>query len=271
DAERTVGVACTVGVGAPGSPNPTTGLHRNSNVVSMNGRPFQADVCAALGKAVRVSNDANCMALSEAVDGAAKGEPTVFGVIIGTGVGGGVVIHQRIVAGHQGIAGEWGHNPMPAGCDGADAMGEQTECNAACYCGRRGCIEQYLCGSALELRYRRLAGGGAGEQALGRQAALVRAGDLAALAARGDLHARATLEWYARTLACALGTIVNVLDPDTIVLAGGLSNIPELHVAVQRHLPPFVFSDACTTRVVRASHGDSSGVRGAAWLGRSGD
>lgn len=254
DAERTVGGACTVGVGAPGSPNPVTGLHRNSNLTSMNGRPFQADLRSALGRSVRVSNDANCMTLSEAVDGAASDAPNdavVFGVIIGTGVGGGVVIGKRVLDGAQGIAGEWGHNPMPTEAVVASAPPSR------CYCGRASCIELHLSGPALERRYAAVAG---------RQA---RAADLATLAVAGDAHAAGLLDGYAVALACALGTVVNVLDPHTIVLAGGLSNLPELAQRVQAALVKYAFSDSCATNVVRAAHGDASGVRGAAWLGQS--
>lgn len=253
DSERALGRECTVGIGAPGSPNPVTGLHRGSNLLAMNGRPFAADVCAALGRGARVGNDANCMTLSEAVDGAASG-PTggaVFGVILGTGVGGGVVVDGRVLEGCQGIAGEWGHNPIP----GEVLQGLPDA--PRCYCGRSACLELFLSGPALERRYR---------TAAGRE---VRAERISAEAQAGDAHATAVLDWYARALASALGTVVNLLDPHTVVLAGGVSNLPDLAERVQAALPEFVFTDTCRTRVVRAQHGDSSGVRGAAWLGRA--
>lgn len=253
DAERALGCVCTVGIGAPGSPNPATGLHRGSNLLAMNGRPFAADVCAAIGRPVRVGNDANCMTLSEAVDGAAAdpANGVVFGVILGTGVGGGVVVQRRVVEGCQGIAGEWGHNPMPG-----EALDGPTD-TPRCYCGRSACLELFLSGPALERRYR-AASGRAG-----------RADQLAEQASAGDAHAAEVLEGYTRALACALGTVVNLLDPHHVVLAGGVSNLPGLAERVQAALSAFVFSDTCRTRVVRARHGDSSGVRGAAWLGRA--
>ncbi|MFO0783331.1 MAG: ROK family protein [Phycisphaerales bacterium] len=234
DAERELGTECTVGVGAPGSPNPATGVHRNSNHTCMNGRPFAADLAAALGRPVPVSNDGNCLALSEAMNGAARGARVVFGVVLGTGVGGGVVVDGRVLDGANGVAGEWGHNAMPGVTDAARAA-------ATCYCGRLGCVEQFLSGGALQRRF----GEAAGQDA-------------------------AALAWYSAQLAHALSQVVNILDPDVIVLAGGLSNIPDLPARVQEHLPLHVFSDACNTRVVRAQHGDASGVLGAAWLGRQG-
>ncbi len=261
-ADALAGVACTVGIGAPGSPNPQSGLHRNSNLTCMNGRAFRADVAQRVERTLAVSNDANCMALSEAVDGAGEGH-VVFGVIIGTGVGGGVVIGKRVLEGAHGIAGEWGHNPMPG-------ISDAQRVTAPCYCGRHGCIEQFLSGPALMRRYHAEQAGSKVrvESPLGM--AQVRAAhQLEGAAQRGDVVASTILRDYADHLARALGTIVNVIDPDTIVLAGGLSNIHELAPRVQAALPQHAFSDECRTRVATAMHGDSSGVRGAAWLGRS--
>jgi fructokinase len=239
-----------VGIGAPGSPNPQTGLHRNSNLLCMNGRPFAADIAARLARPVRVTNDANCLALSEAIDGAAAGQgDVVFGVILGTGVGGGVVVRGDVVDGRNGIAGEWGHNPLPG-------LGDAEASAHRCYCGKLGCLEQFLAGPALERRY---------AQVSGTQRALA---DIAVRAAAGtDPHAVATLNWFVDALARSLSVVVNIIDPHAIVLGGGVSNIPGLAERVQAALPALVFSDECHTPVLRAAHGDSSGIRGAAMLG----
>ena len=239
-----------VGIGAPGSPNPQTGLHRNSNLLCMNGRPFAADVAARLARPVRVTNDANCLALSEAIDGAAAGQgDVVFGVILGTGVGGGVVVRGDVIDGRNGIAGEWGHNPLPG-------LGDAEAAAHRCYCGKLGCLEQFLSGPALERRYAR---------ASGTQRALA---DIAVRAAAGtDPHAVDTLDWFVHALARSLSVVVNIIDPHAIVLGGGVSNIPGLAERVQAALPALVFSDECRTPVLRAAHGDSSGIRGAAMLG----
>ena len=239
-----------VGIGAPGSPNPQTGLHRNSNLLCMNGRPFAADIAARLARPVRVTNDANCLALSEAIDGAAAGQgDVVFGVILGTGVGGGVVVRGDVIDGRNGIAGEWGHNPLPG-------LGDAEAAAHRCYCGKRGCLEQFLAGPALERRY---------AQASGMQCGLA---DIAAHAAAStDPHAVATLNWFVDALARSLSVVVNIIDPHAIVLGGGVSNIPGLAERVQAALPALVFSDECRTPVLRAAHGDSSGIRGAAMLG----
>ena len=239
-----------VGIGAPGSPNPQTGLHRNSNLLCMNGRPFAADIAARLARPVRVTNDANCLALSEAIDGAAAGQgDVVFGVILGTGVGGGVVVRGDVVDGRNGIAGEWGHNPLPG-------LGDAEAAAHRCYCGKLGCLEQFLSGPALERRY---------AQVSGTQRALA---DIAVRAAAGtDQHAVDTLDWFVHALARSLSVVVNIIDPHAIVLGGGVSNIPGLAERVQAALPALVFSDECRTPVLRAAHGDSSGIRGAAMLG----
>jgi fructokinase len=243
-----------VGVGAPGSPNPRTGTHRNSNLLAMNGKPFEADLRASLGgRRVRVTNDANCLALSEAIDGAAAGQgPVAFGVILGTGVGGGLVVKGDVVDGRLGIGGEWGHNRLP-GLGDADAPA------FPCYCGKLGCLEQFLSGPALERRYAQAA------------AAARPLAEIAARAAAGsDPHAVATLDWFIDALARSLSVVVNICDPHAIVLGGGVSNIPGLAERVQAALPRWTFSDTCDTPVLRAKHGDSSGIRGAALLGAIG-
>ena len=239
-----------VGIGAPGSPNPQTGLHRNSNLLCMNGRPFAADIAVHLARPVRVTNDANCLALSEAIDGAAAGQgDVVFGVILGTGVGGGVVVRGDVIDGRNGIAGEWGHNPLPG-------LGDAEAAAHRCYCGKLGCLEQFLSGPALERRY---------AQVSGTQRALA---DIAVRAAAGtDQHAVDTLDWFVHALARSLSVVVNIIDPHAIVLGGGVSNIPGLAERAQAALPALVFSDECRTPVLRAAHGDSSGIRGAAMLG----
>lgn len=229
----------TIGMGTPGSISPTTGLMRNANSVWLNDKPFGRDLEAALGRPVRQANDANCFAVSEAKDGAGAGADIVFGVILGTGVGGGVVVHGRLLGGVNGVTGEWGHNPMP-GIDIANAL--------SCWCGRQGCIETYLSGPAMAADLGELG---------------VAAIDIAS---RSDQAAVATLDRYVDRLGAALAGVVNVLDPDVIVLGGGVSNIDRLYddlpAAMRRH----VFSDDVKTRIVRNHHGDSSGVRGAAWL-----
>jgi fructokinase len=252
-ADSALGVrAAPVGIGAPGSPNPQTGLHRNSNLLCMNGKPFAADISTRLARPVRVTNDANCLALSEAIDGAAAGQgAVVFGVILGTGVGGGVVVRGDVVDGGNGIAGEWGHNPLPG-------LGDAEAAAHRCYCGKSGCLEQFLSGPALERRY---------AQASGTQRALA---EIAARAATGtDAYAVATLDWFVHALARSLSVVVNIIDPHAIVLGGGVSNIPGLAERVQAALPALVFSDECHTPVFRAKHGDSSGIRGAAMLPKS--
>jgi fructokinase len=234
DAERELGGGATVGVGTPGAASPATGLLRNSNSVCLNGKPLQQDLERLLGRAVRIANDANCFALSEAVDGAGKGAGVVFGVILGTGVGGGIVVDGNVLTGPNAIAGEWGHNPLP--------LPTQTDLPLpACYCGRRGCIETYLAGPAL-------------------------ARDAKAPSAEAAVADESAMARYEERLARALASVVNVLDPDVIVLGGGMSNVGRLYDNVPRLWKRYVFSDRVDTRLVPPSHGDSSGVRGAAWL-----
>jgi fructokinase len=242
--------AAKVGVGIPGAISPATGLIKNANSTWLIGRRLADDLSQALGRPVRLANDANCFALSEATDGAAAGAAVVFGVIIGTGTGGGLVVHGRIVAGANAIAGEWGHNPLPAPED-------DERPGPPCYCGRLGCVETFLSGPALARDY--IARGGDD----------MSAADIAQRADRGDDRALACLDRYEHRFARAIATIINVVDPDVIVLGGGLSNIARLYDRVPALWGPHVFSDRVDTRLVRAKHGDASGVRGAAWLWRA--
>lgn len=245
--ERDTGQSGTIGIATPGAISPATGLLKNSNSTILNGKPLDRDLAARLRRPIRMENDANCFALSEAVDGAAARERAVFGVILGTGVGGGVVIGRQVHVGHNRIAGEWGHNPLPW------ARPDELP-GADCYCGKRGCIETFLSGSGLSREYYARSG-------FRRTAA-----ELAADAAIGDPLARACLDVYCDRLARSLASVINVLDPDVIVLGGGLSNLDFLYSALPSLLKQYTFSADTGTPVVRAAHGDSSGVRGAAWL-----
>jgi fructokinase len=245
--EAGVEARVSVGIGTPGALSPGTGLLRNSNTTVLNGVPLRELLEAALSRPVRMANDANCFALSEAVDGAAAGAAVVFGVIIGTGVGGGVVVRQRPLTGPNAIAGEWGHNPLPR-------MADDERPGPTCYCGRLGCIETFLSGPGLARDHVRHTGQD------------VEAPTIVEAAADGDPAADATLSRYEERLARALAVVINVLDPDVIVLGGGLSRIDRLYENVPRLWTPHVFSDVIRTRLVRPVHGDSSGVRGAAWL-----
>ena len=249
DLEAELGRTARVGIGMPGAVSRATGLIKNANSTQLNGRPFVDDLAHALGREVRVENDANCFALSEATDGAGAGHRLVFGVILGTGVGGGIVDGGRLWVGPNAIAGEWGHNEMPTRTE-ADLP------DTACYCGRPRCIETYLSGPGLAADHARVA----------KDGAPLDADRIAARAHAGDPAAQATMARYCNRLASALAGVVNVVDPDVIVLGGGLSNIDALVDAVAALLPRHVFSDRCTTPIVRNRHGDSSGVRGAAWL-----
>jgi fructokinase len=253
DLEHELGTQGTVGVGIPGTISPATGLVKNSNSTWLIGQPLAEDLPRLLNRPVRFANDANCFALSEATDGAAAGTDVVFGVIIGTGTGGGVVVNRHVLVGANAIAGEWGHNPLPAPC-GDESPGP------LCYCGRRGCIETFLSGPGLALDY-----AGSGPSTGSGQVAAT-AEEIAARAAAGETLADRSLARYESRMARALASVINVLDPDVIVLGGGLSNIDRLYERVPRLWAPHVFSDRISTRLVRAAHGDSSGVRGAAWL-----
>jgi fructokinase len=245
-AEESTGDSGTVGVGIPGAISPATGLVKNANSTWLNGRPMAEDLPRVLGRPVRFENDANCFALSEATDGAAEGARIVFGVIVGTGTGGGLVVDGRVVGGANAIAGEWGHNPLPAPLD-------DERPGPSCYCGRNGCVETFLSGPALARDYQPAPGD-------------VDAADISARARSGDKAADACLARYEDRMARALANVINVVDPHVIVLGGGLSNIDRLYENVPRLWAPHVFSDRVATRLVRARHGDSSGVRGAAWL-----
>ncbi|MBK1697536.1 ROK family protein [Rhodovibrio salinarum] len=237
-----------VGVGIPGTISPATGLIKNANSTWLIGQPLDRDLESVLGRPVRLANDADCLALSEACDGAATGRSPVFGVILGTGVGGGIVVNGQLVTGPNAITGEWGHNPLPWPND-------QERPGPACYCGRHGCIETFLCGPALARDY--IENGGDGEPDAATVAQRARAGEPAAIAA---------LARYTDRLARALATVINLIDPAYIVLGGGLGNIQALYEALPNHLSPYVFSDRIDTRIVAPQHGDDSGVRGAAWL-----
>ncbi len=222
EAESALGTTATVGVGTPGALSSITGCIKNANSTCLNGQPLKQDLESALGREIRIANDANCFALSEAVDGAGKGARVVFGVILGTGVGGGIVVDGKVLTGPNAIAGEWGHNPLPS-------PRKEDLPLPDCYCGRKGCIEAYLSGPALE---------------------------------RG----RGRLDRYEERLARALAGVINLLDPEVIVLGGGISNLRQLYAHVPKLWVQYVFSDRVATRLLPPVHGDSSGVRGAAWL-----
>jgi len=250
--ETQLGRTGTVGIGIPGAISTATGLVKNANSVWLIGRPLDRDLERALGRPVRLTNDANCFTLSEATDGAARHAAVVFGVILGTGTGGGIVVNGRVIDGRHRIAGEWGHNPLPW-------PHEDEHPGPSCYCGRHGCIETFLSGSGLSAAYAALAD----EQ--------TDAFEIARRAASGETLAAQALDVYEDRLARALASIINVLDPDIIVLGGGLSNIQRLYTNVPARWRPFVFSDSADTPLVPAQYGDSSGVRGAAWLWRDAD
>jgi fructokinase len=245
--EREIGTPASVGVGMPGAISPATGLVKNANSTWLNGRQLATDLCARLARPVRFANDANCFALSEASDGAAAGAACVFGVIVGTGTGGGLVIDGRVLTGPNAIAGEWGHNPLPWPVD-AERPGP------ACYCGHHGCIETFLSGPGLARDHEMATGESLDAEAIVRRAA------------EGEREAGATLERYEGRMARALASVINLVDPDVIVLGGGMSNTRRLYDRVPRLWSRYVFSDRVDTRLVAPRHGDSSGVRGAAWL-----
>lgn len=247
EAEAAVGARASVGIGTPGSPSPRDGRIRNANSTCLNGQRLQDDLEAALGRPLRLANDANCLAVSEAADGAGAGARTVFAAILGTGVGGGIVVEGRLLVGANAVAGEWGHNPLPLPAAADLPL-------PACYCGRAGCIEAYLSGPGMAADHLRHAG-----QA--RDASTI-----AARAAAGDAACDATLARYEARLARALAGVINLLDPEVIVLGGGLSRIGRLYENVPRLWVAHVFSDTVVTRLLPARHGDASGVRGAAWL-----
>lgn len=247
--ESGVGRAGRIGVGIPGTLSRATGLVKNANSTWLNGRPLDRDLATTLNRPVRLQNDANCFAVSEAADGAAAGSRVVFGVILGTGVGAGIVVDGRPLDGPNGIAGEWGHNPLPWPAD-------DERPGPACYCGLSGCIETFLSGPGFAAGYRRETG----RDATGRE--------LAERARAGDTVAARHIERYADRLARGLAHVINILDPDVIVLGGGMSNLEVLYDRVPALWARHAFSDRVDTRLVPPRHGDSSGVRGAAWLWR---
>lgn len=245
--ELALNTRCSVGIGIPGSLSPATDLVRNANSTCLNGMPLKQDIEALLEREIRLANDANCFALSETVDGAGKGYDTLFGVIIGTGTGGGLVVDGRIIEGHNLLGGEWGHNQLPW-------MSVEEFPGHDCWCGKSGCIETWLSGPGLSAHFR---------HATGKQ---LGAKEVVVMATRGDTAAEMMLDRYCDWLARGLASVINIIDPSAIVLGGGMSNIEQLYEKVPGLLPNYVFSDVTTTPVLKAQHGDSSGVRGAAWL-----
>jgi fructokinase len=245
--EQEIGTTAPVGIGIPGAVSPATGLVKNANSTWLIGRPLQHDVETALGRPTRVANDANCFALSEATDGAGAAVETVFGVILGTGVGGGIAIRRQIQVGANAIAGEWGHNPLPW------PTPDEVP-GPPCWCGRSGCLETFLSGPALAMEHHRNCG-----QSLS-------APEITERAATGDPESRATLARYMDRLARGLASVINLIDPGAIVLGGGLSGISALYEQVPRLWTRYVFSDRVVTSLLPPLHGASSGVRGAAWL-----
>ena len=245
--ESAVGERGSVGIGTPGALSPATGLIKNSNSIALTDKPLDRDLEGLLARPLRFANDANCFALSEAVDGAAAGAEVVFGVILGTGTGGGIVARGQVRTGRNAIAGEWGHNPLPW------PRAEELP-GPPCYCGKQGCIETFLSGPGMQRDHERRTG-----ERLSAQA-------IASRARGGDTSALETLELYEDRLARGLASVINVLDPDAIVLGGGLSNIDRLYQGVLKRWGSYIFSDRVTTLLSKAKHGDASGVRGAAWL-----
>lgn len=271
-AENQLGTKCSLGIGIPGSVSPFSGRVQNANSTWLIGQPIKEDLSNALDRDVAVANDADCFTLSEANDGAAKNAKTVFGVILGTGVGGGISINKQIIVGPNAITGEWGHNPMPTHLannyqaralpstkeqkNSLDKLCAPTICT--CYCGQSNCIETFLSGPGFLKRVNE-----AYSFDLERMQELETLGD--------DAFKIQILDYYIDSLARALSTVINIFDPNCIVLGGGLSNIPNIYPAISCALQPYVFSEKCITPVLKAKHGDSSGVRGAAWLGRNGE
>ncbi|MBK6742241.1 MAG: ROK family protein [Hydrogenophilales bacterium] len=247
-AEAALEPAAGIGIGTPGAISPATGLMKNSNSVCLNGRPLKQDIEARLGRSIALANDANCFALSEATDGAAAGAEVVFGVIVGTGCGAGIVVRGQVLSGPNAIAGEWGHNPLPW------PQAEELP-GPECYCGRHGCLETWISGTGLARDFS--ARGGPARAAV----------EIAEFATRGDAASETALQRYEDRLARGLAHVINLLDPDAIVLGGGMSNLGRLYDNVPRLWGRYVFSDTVSTRLLPPRHGDSSGVRGAAWLG----
>lgn len=247
EADSAAGMRCSVGICIPGAISPASGLVKNANSVWLNGKPLAGDMERALGRAVRIANDANCFALSEATDGAAMGAESTFGVILGTGVGGGLVFAGRARTGVNAISGEWGHNPLPW------PMKDELP-GPECWCGRQGCIETFLSGPGLSRQH---------ETATGNK---MDAAEITGAAAAGDSAAQSSMALYENRLARALASVINIVDPDVIVLGGGLSNVARLYRSVPAIWDRWIFSDRVDTKLAPPGHGDSSGVRGAAWL-----
>ena len=247
EAENELGQRGSVGLAIPGAESADNRLIKNANSTCLIGQPLRRDLQTLLQREIRIENDANCFALSEAIDGAGRGVPVVFGIILGTGVGGGIVINEQILTGANRIAGEWGHNPLPH-CD------QEILPPPLCYCGRQGCIESWLSGPAIAADHARHTGATLQPQLIAERAE------------QADAACEATLQRYERRLAKALGQVINILDPDIIVLGGGLSNIERLYASVPALWGEFIFSNQARTRLCHNHHGDSSGVRGAAWL-----
>ena len=247
EAEAAAGVAASIGLGTPGTIDPISGLMKNSNSTALNGRPLDKDLAAALSRDISMANDADCFTISEAHDGGGAGAATVFGVILGTGVGGGIVVEGRLVSGPNRIAGEWGHNPLPW-------MSSDELPGPDCYCGRQGCIETYLSGPGIAADHAR------------RSGATLSAAEIATRAAAGEEEASVTMELFHDRLARALSGVINIVDPEVIVLGGGVSNIESIYEAVPGIWSRYVFGTTVLTRLAKAVHGDSSGVLGAARL-----
>ncbi len=250
DAEKETGHRGSVGLGIPGTLSPFTGKVKNANSVWLNGQKLDEDLALLLGREVRIANDANCLAVSEATDGAGAGKKTVFAVIIGTGCGSGIAIHGEAHAGGNGIAGEWGHNPLP--WQDEDEVRFQQE--VPCYCGKAGCVETYVSGTGFMEDYFRLSG------------QRLKGPEIIDLVDQDDPIAELALGRYERRLAKALAVVINTLDPDVIVLGGGMSNVDRLYNTLPLMIKQWVFGGECETPILKAKHGDSSGVRGAAWL-----
>ena len=245
--EHELGRRGSVGIGIPGAESQRGGLIKNANSTCLIGKPLRRDLQAVLQREVRLANDANCFTLSEAIDGSGRDAEIVFGAILGTGVGGGIAVRQQVLVGANTIAGEWGHNPLPG-------LREEDRPAPDCYCGRQGCIEAYLSGPALAADHARINGTALDAVSIARNAA------------QGDAACEATLQRYEERLGRALASVINILDPQVIVLGGGLSNMERLYRNLPERCAPHVFSDTVGTRFLPPTHGDSSGVRGAAWL-----
>ncbi len=249
-AEQAVGRQGSIGIGIPGTVSQLTGKIKNANSVWLNGRFFEQDLAALLQRPFKVANDANCLAISEATDGAGAGVEIVFAVIIGTGCGGGLAINTRVYQGHSGIAGEWGHNPLPW----PDEVELLYQREVPCYCGKVGCNETFISGTGFATAYRRISGKS------------LPGNEIARLAQAGDADAGLALRQYEMRLAKALAGVVNIIDPGVIVLGGGMSNVDRLYTTLPKLMPQWIFGREFSTPIYKAKHGDSSGVRGAAWL-----